>query len=86
MGTQHPALIAAVVGVLTMIGFSTLVGYLILKITPDLIGSRMAYLTTGLLTGLFLWFVIWTALYNIIVSLSPPITIMQLIMYILTQI
>jgi hypothetical protein len=86
MSIQHPALIAAVTGVLIMIGLSTLVGYLLLKITPDLIGGRMAYFTTGLFTGLFLWFVVWTVLYNIILSFSPPITLMQLIMYILTLI
>jgi uncharacterized membrane protein YeaQ/YmgE (transglycosylase-associated protein family) len=78
---QHPALIAAVIGVLIMLGLSALVSWLLLQITPDLIGGRMAYLTTGLMTGLFLWLVIWTVLYNIILSLSPPITLTQLIQY-----
>jgi hypothetical protein len=82
----RPALTAAVIGVLVMIGLSALVSYLFFKITPDLIGGKLSYITTGLLTGLFLWLVIWTVLYNIIVSLSPPITLMQLIMYLLTQI
>ncbi|WXG41167.1 MAG: hypothetical protein WED07_10430 [Candidatus Freyarchaeum deiterrae] len=75
----RPALDAAVIGVLVMLGLSTLVSYVLLKITPDLVGSRSSFITAGFVTGLFLWLVIWTVLYNIILSLSPPITLMQLI-------
>nr|MDO8080239.1 hypothetical protein [Candidatus Freyarchaeota archaeon] len=78
MGNQHPSLTAAVIGVLIMIGLSMLVSYLLLKITPDQVGGWRSYLTTGLVTALFLWLVVWAALYTVIVSLSPPISVTQL--------
>jgi hypothetical protein len=77
MGTR-PALTAAIIGVLIMIGLSTLVSYLLLKITPDQVGGWTTYFTTGLVTALFLWLVVWVLLYNIIVSLSPPISVTQI--------
>lgn len=82
MSIQHPALISAVTGVLITIGLSTLVSYFYLKIKPAMIGGWQSYLTTGLLTALFLWLTVWTILYNVILSLTPSISITQLLRYI----
>jgi hypothetical protein len=82
MSIQHPALISAVTGVLITIGLSTLVSYFYLKIKPGMIGGWQTYLTTGLLTALFLWLTVWTILYNVILYLTPSISITQLFRYI----
>ncbi len=81
MSIQHPALISAVIGVLIMIGFSTLVSYFYFKIKPGTVGGWSPYFTTGLLTALFLWLTVWTILYNVILYLSPSISITQLFRY-----
>jgi len=81
MAIQHPALIAAVTGVVIIIGLSMLVSYLYLKITPDMVGGWTSYLTAGLVTALFLWLTIWTVLYNVILALSPSISVTQILKY-----
>ena len=81
MAIQHPALIAAVTGVVIIIGLSMLVSYLYLKITPDMVGGWTSYLTTGRVTALFLWLTIWTVLYNVILALGPSISVTQILKY-----
>nr|MDO8076921.1 hypothetical protein [Candidatus Freyarchaeota archaeon] len=63
------------------IGLSMLVSYLYLKITPDMVGGWTSYLTTGLVTALFLWLTIWTVLYNVILALGPSISVTQILKY-----
>jgi len=79
---QHPALIAAIIGVLILIGLPILLSYFYLKIIPDQVGGWTPYFTTGLLTALFLWLTIWTVLYNIILSTVPAISIIQILKYV----
>ncbi|MEM3526055.1 MAG: hypothetical protein QXV37_01450 [Candidatus Jordarchaeaceae archaeon] len=79
MSNPHPALTAAVVGVLLLVGLSTFVSYHFLKITPDQVNGWRTYLTTGLLSALCLWLVIWTILYETILYSSPlQISIMDI--------
>lgn len=78
MGNPHPALTAAVIGVVIMISFSILVSHFYLKITPDDVGGWRTYLTTGLSTALFLWLVVWAMLFMTILYSSPQISIMDL--------
>ncbi|MEM2146005.1 MAG: hypothetical protein QW279_11635 [Candidatus Jordarchaeaceae archaeon] len=78
MSNPHPALTAAVIGVIVMIVLSTLVSYFFLEITPEDVDGWRPYLTTGLLSALCLWLVIWTMLYTTIVFSSPQISIMDI--------
>ncbi|MGQ9720835.1 MAG: hypothetical protein ACUVXA_05875 [Candidatus Jordarchaeum sp.] len=81
MPIQHPSLIASLVAVFIIVVPSTLVIYFYLKIKPDMVGGWKSYITSGLPAGLFLWLTFWTILYNVILSLSPSVSITQLFGY-----